>query len=70
MPSAIIESIEVHVHWQCFLVKILVTEADYLPALATLGNATKNEMILSLSCLYVTGIIMINFTNGSMTLSS
>ncbi len=40
--------VRAHVHWWHFLVKMLVTATDYLLALATLGDMTKIEMILSL----------------------
>ena len=32
-----------HVHWQHFLVKMVATVTDYLLALATLDDATKNR---------------------------
>ncbi len=40
-------SIMDHLHWRCFLAKMPVTVTEYVLALATLGDATKIETILS-----------------------
>jgi hypothetical protein len=71
-------------HWQCFLAKMLATLTEYVLALSILGNVTKIETILScvtppkvakastsvsLSCVIVTGVILLTFANVNMALS-